>query len=295
MGHVRKKLRAHGIVLRRAALLVVALAAAALAPGGRAALAQEPVLYGGHFTDRRLYQLDTATGAATAGPVLSGAVQLRDLASDTRALSFRLWGVSTTTNELYRVDPATGAVTIVGAFATPQGMRALAFDPSAGVLYGVTDQPAQPGNGPLGLLYRIDPTTAAVTQIGGVSSVISGLGMDAAGRLFATPASGDDLLRIDTATGAATRVGDLGFGGFSDLAFHPADGRLFGATYSQGLFVIDPLSGAATKLGDYAAAPSISVMSGLAFGAVPEPATASLLSAALAMGLLRRRRRGIQR
>src|SRR5688500_3580400 len=131
MGHVGRKSRAREVVLRGPVLLIIVLAAA-LAPGGRAALAQEPVLYGGHFTGRRLYQLDTATGVATPGPVLSGTVELRDLASDTRAESFRLWGVSPTTNELYRVDPATGAVTVVGTFATPQGMRALAFDPSSG-------------------------------------------------------------------------------------------------------------------------------------------------------------------
>ena len=282
MGNVGRKSRARGLVP-----LLVVLAAAALAPGWTTALAQEPALYGGHFTDRRLYQLDTATGAATAGPVLSGTVELRDLASDTRAESFRMWGVSTTTNELYRVDPATGAVTVVGTFATPQGMRALAFDPAAGVLYGATDLPV--GAGPPGLFYRIDPATAAVTQVGELSSAISGLGMDAAGRLFATPASGDDLLRIDPITGATTRIGDMGFGNFSDLAFHPADGRLFGAGYNQGLFVIDPLSGAATKVGDYAAAPSISLMSGLAFGVVPEP-TSSVLAFLCAAGLLRRRR-----
>ena len=67
MGDFGKKSRA-----LRTVLLVTVFAAAALAPGGTSALAQEAVLYGGHHPDRRLYRLNIATGAMVDLGALDG-------------------------------------------------------------------------------------------------------------------------------------------------------------------------------------------------------------------------------
>jgi hypothetical protein len=272
---------------RLAALVAGVVLAAAACP---AALGGTGLLFGAEYNQRRLYTIDADTGAASPGPVFSNGVQLRDLASDTRPGSFRLWGVSTATNELFRIDPATGRVILVGSFGTPGAMRTLAFDQVTGMLYGTADTPGGPSN--LSVLYRIDPADAAGTRAGEVAVEVSGLGADPAGQLFATGAF-SDLLRLDPATAAATPVGrtDLAI---SDVDFSPVGGRMYGSSHVSGIYAIDPLTAVTSKIGEYGREGVL--MSGLAFGPVPEPAGGcALLAAATGWSLHRPRRRETNR
>src|SRR3954467_10299097 len=104
----------------------------------------------------QFYQLSQTNGLAT--PIgTASTVDTRDLASDTRPASYRLW-TTTTLRDLVSIDPATGTGTSVGLF-DPVGflmMRTLAFDIASGKLYGGSD-------GPAAQLYEINPQTAAAS------------------------------------------------------------------------------------------------------------------------------------
>ena len=65
------------------------------------------------------------------------------------------------------------------------------------------------------------------------------------GEFFASSASGD-LFRVNTATGAATLIGNMGVE-MTDIAFSPS-GELFGVTFTD-LYSIDPNTAASTLIG----------------------------------------------
>ena len=65
------------------------------------------------------------------------------------------------------------------------------------------------------------------------------------GEFFACDASGD-LLKVNTATGSTTRIGNMG-AVMTDIAFSPS-GELFGVTFTD-LYSIDPTTAASTLIG----------------------------------------------
>lgn len=75
-------------------------------------------------------------------------------------------------------------------------------------------------------LLRLDTSTQTVTTVGafGLSNV-NALTADSSGKLYAASGSGG-IYAIDAATGAATKVADLGSASSGDLAFAP-DGTLY--------------------------------------------------------------------
>jgi hypothetical protein len=234
-----------------------------------------------------LYQLSQVNGAATKIGTTSQ-FQTRDMASDTRPASFRMW-TTNTASQLVSIDRTTGAGTVVGVFSVP-GMRALAFDIVGGKLYGLVD-----GSG--GPLYEINTETAAATLIGPVRAGNFGaLGADAAGNLFTVDEFTGELYKLDKATAASTLVTTLPVTRISDLAFRPEDGQLFASTLTTGsaptwksLFTIDIVNGTATRLGEMDPNESLN---GLAFGpgvSVPEPASVALMALAATIFVRRRR------
>jgi hypothetical protein len=112
-----------------------------------------------------------------------------------------LWG------QLGKVDVATGGVTMIGSMGTV--MTDIAFDPS-GNLWALS----------FSNFYRIDPTTGNATLVGG-HSIPDGnalvFGQD--GTLYAAGNYLTLLYTINTNTGLATAIGDIGFHSAGDLAF----------------------------------------------------------------------------
>ena len=112
--------------------------------------------------------IDLETGMVEAVGPHSLVPAPTSLAFDTR--SGRLFTASG--GSLASLDPATGASTVVGTLtgpSQPYGVQGLAFDRVSGVLLGV-----DVGEN---LMVEIDPVTAAVDDLGSISSgVVSSLG-----------------------------------------------------------------------------------------------------------------------
>lgn len=102
------------------------------------------------------------------------------------------------------------------------------------------------------VLATIDPTiTASATNFVATDQVdVRALSFDDQGVLFAI-ANGlfgpnDGLVRIDTATGASTLVGNTTYSGIQGLEYH--QGTLYGWECSAGLVRVDRVTGAATDV-----------------------------------------------
>jgi hypothetical protein len=144
--------------------------------------------------DSKLYKLDINSGATT---VLSntGLVDIGSLALN--PLNEKLYGIGVNTRELYSIDPWTGGATFIGTTQFVQGT--MAFAPN-GNLYGIDR----------GFLYKIDPTNAHETRIGGLND-LSGGAEDAKitpdGVMYMVRYDGG-IYSVDLATGAHVRVDD---------------------------------------------------------------------------------------
>jgi sugar lactone lactonase YvrE len=226
---------------------------------------------------------------ATGQPTTVGLIGLdgaRDMASDPRAGSLRLWASSTDQGgNLYLIDPSGGGTTLVGHMNTASNMRTLAFDVTSGQLYGTTYAKE---------LYRIDPATAAVTLVGAVSGIAANadfdsLACDAQGVIYTTTLGfPSQLYTINPTTAVATLKASTNRNGFfSDIAFRPEDGVLFGITNGEfgQLYTINTTTGAVTAMGG---SPNYDG-TGLAF-LTPEPGAAGVVGIVAGVGLLRRRR-----
>jgi hypothetical protein len=119
--------------------------------------------------------------------------------------------------------------------------------------------------GAAGVLYTVNPLTAAFTQVapilaGGNAIGMTGLAFDPLNSVlygitgFESPNSPRSLVTINPTTGAATIVGTLidnpanGAVGLSDISFR-SDGTLFGIGVGDELYTINLASGALTLVG----------------------------------------------
>jgi len=163
-------------------------------------------------------------------------------------------------SNLIQINPDTGAlianIGLINDIGTPLSIGDLSFQPSTGVLYGITSNAFSGG----GLLYTINLTTAAATFIGNTGSGVGGgLGFAPDGTLyyinsfvldvisptdghvissvptdnyydglgvrpsdsviFITPGNSDGVYTINPATGGTTFIGNTGTGNVSDIAF----------------------------------------------------------------------------
>lgn len=117
-----------------------------------------------------------------------------------------LW-VSDTSRGLGVVDTQTGSVSMIGL--TSVVMTDIAFDRDEN-LWGIS----------FTNLYRIDKTTAATTLVG--STGVPGANALVFGPTGTLYAAGSDarLYSLNTATGAGTNLGTIGFASAGDLAFN---------------------------------------------------------------------------
>lgn len=237
-----------------------------------------------------LYKMDQATGAAT--PIgASGFDGVGDLTSDTRPSSATVWGVRIASKELLTFNTGTGAATSVAALDSTDSIVSLAFDPVGHRLFGNSSF----SFGAAGdYLYGIDPATGATSPIGRIGfNDVYALGFAQNGKLYgvSNATSPNQLILIDTATGAGSLVATLQLSNVFDIASRPEDGAMFLAESTSGrLWTLDVSNGVATDVGPYGGDVSPNVV-GLAFSAVPEPSTASLALLAGGVSLLARRRR----
>lgn len=155
------------------------------------------------LVDNTLVTLNPSTGAASpfATTAFTG---VRGLAYDLN--HNRLFAVDATLDQLVEFNPYSGSGRAIGLIGFG-GVTGLAYDPRTDTLYGsdlVTDQ-----------LLVIDPATGggtAVGPFGGTFDQVEGLAFDTqGGTLYGvqndTALSLARIVRIDTATGAATLVG----------------------------------------------------------------------------------------
>src|SRR6516225_9985946 len=120
----------------------------------------------------------------------------------------------------------------VGGSAAPGGVGAIAEDPRTGILYGVTAPGFLPPSGTIRQLIRIDKITGRGTVIGplgptGFRFGIADITFRSDGTLFGWSENSDDLVTINTATGAATIVANAGISTFGSGLKFDANGILY--------------------------------------------------------------------
>jgi hypothetical protein len=206
--------------------------------------------------------IDPATGAENlVGQHAFGATNGLEFVGDTLYGSFFSAGApgvgdgGPSPYSLVIVDQTDGSLTTIGPMDEYFPIRGLAYDEATATMYGIgvpLSQPPPPLAGePEGLsdvLFTIDLTTAATTEVGptgfflgslefGPDGTLYGGGADGGGGLTEGPPAGASgwssheeretvggsapLVTIDTATGAGTAVGPTGFPAISGLSFVP--------------------------------------------------------------------------
>jgi uncharacterized repeat protein (TIGR01451 family) len=207
----------------------------------------------------RLQPLRAVLGAAAVLCVLAAAPAV---ASATPYVLFGATGgggPAPTTSDLYRIDPATGASTTVGPIG--QSLTGMAYDPLTGVVYGVTTGSSACAR----CLVTVNTSTGASTVVGELDrggnpanvDTISELAFRADGTLFGWSENGDDLARIDLATGATAHVSDAGISTFGDAMDFTRAGTLY--VFPEGddstYYTVDPATGQPTPAGTVINAP----------------------------------------
>ena len=270
--------------MKRLALSAFVIAAAAL----HAPAVQASVLYGADFPGAaNVYTLNQSTGAA--GLVGNSGVEIGDMTSNPAAGI--LWGIDISGATLRTFNPATGlptgAVSLLNAAGAPVAITSIAYDVVTGTLYGNT---AVGFGAPADTLYSINPVTGLVTAVGAIGFTdVYALGFDQSGTLFGVADLTNELIAINTGTGAGALIAGLSLGFVYDIASRPEDNAMFLAdsgTFS--LYTLNTASGATSLVGPYGS--SLNIV-GLAFLTVPEPAALALFAVGLAgLGWARRRR-----
>ncbi len=233
-------------------------------------LASASALWGNLGTP--LFPINVETGAAGSALKITGAPStgFSDLAGDPQSQGALVWGVSGfgTNNLLAAVNPSTMAVQSLVTITSPEQMRSLAIDPSNGDFYAASTTS----------LYRLFPDTGMATLVGTtLLPVDKALGFDSSGNLYGI-ANENQLVAVTKTTGQTSLVGTLAVYRMEDIAVRPETGVMYGIGYgpNYSLYQINLTNGALVNLG-----PSVVRPSGLAFAAVPEPATLTVSVLAL--------------
>ena len=234
----------------------------------------------GNDTDA-LYTLDSGTGAATTR--VGTATEFGVDETSPRSLAWhngQLYMIGNDTGSLYTLDVITGEATRVGGSGVaggsgmaggngvsgssgmaggsgvPVGLSGLASH--NGELYATTSTLRGDGSRD-GRLYRVDIDTSMFTRIGGIDfgvdeghpEGIASHGSPA--ELYMTGSADNALYTLNTATGAAARVGTVDDFGVAEshptgLTFH-ADGLYMTGRTANALYELDTPTGTATRVG----------------------------------------------
>jgi hypothetical protein len=186
-----------------------------------------------------------------AGALLTAGVLVAPTSSSAVPPDGTLLTMPWDTGILYSVDPADAQTTAIGG-GDLISATGLTWDPVTQTLFGM-DYEVLPAS-----LYDVDPDTGAAVVIGS-------MGIDEPTGLDAQPGSGilfiayDDpngpgsiLATVDKATAAVTDVGPTTRGQeivrLRAIAFDPTDGSLYGASYDQRFWEVDPATGDLTQI-----------------------------------------------
>lgn len=147
---------------------------------------------------------------------------------------------------LYKTDTTNGSSTAIGPFGY-SNVYGNAFSPN-GQMYVITDS-----GSPASTLATVNLTTGTATPVGAPTGVraLMGIAFAPNGTLYGASWANNNLYTLNTTTGAASLVGNLGVPGFvMDLSYDYANSTMYGISSSgpQGslLYSVDLGTGAGT-------------------------------------------------
>jgi hypothetical protein len=228
-------------------------------------------LLGCGFSDGKLYDINTSTGAATNPRNLGVGWGLAFSPGGT------LYGVTQgggtpAPNTLYTVNPTTGASLPVAVTAPSIGVEGdIAMDPTSGILYAVDGT---------GFLFKINTLTGVGTSVGFVPGALdlSALAFDPNGNLYIVDTNTTKLLRVNkfnASVFSSVNLVPAPNGGVAGLAFDPANGTCYlasGAGTTNNLYKVTPGTGAMQLVG--ALAGTADGLCALTFEPIPSAFTA---------------------
>lgn len=224
-------------------------------------------LFGVDWDSGTLYRVDPISAALTT----VGSTGLPGLGALEFGADGRLYGFTAGSNaSLYRIDPATAAATFIGPLDIGFVFEgALATAPGA-IAYATNQDSAGTPR-----LFRIDLTTGGGTLIGVISGGahdINGLAWRSDGKLVGLDRASNSLLAIDPGTAASSVIDALAplvgaVGGMAVLdgkGFFCTSGTAGAFPGSNELWTFDLFTGAAARVGSFAATITGTGISGLA-------------------------------
>ncbi len=237
----------------------------------------------------RLYVVDTdALTATLIGD--TGIARVGGLAFNGSGV---LHGIDTDTDQLVRISTLDGSASVVGGTGFDSSFSmGLGYDAITDTLFA-----SARGDGLSSRLLTIDERDGSGTLIAEtMAEAFVGLDADGSGQLWGIDggADADQLVRIDTATGAIDVVSERGLAAFPNIAgfditprgdFWAINTDTSGTRYE--LVFIDPDTGLGTARGDIAGFSGTGYVTGLA--SIPAPGTAAVLALG-SLATLRRRR-----
>ena len=269
-------------LLRKTAVTAAALLA--LAGSLTAAHLTGRALFGVTFFGNELIEVNPTTGAARSIGSLGATVSPYGLATR----DGRLYTFDPNIDRIREINRTNGKIVRDINILVPdlQGEGDLAFRPSDGVgfLFTALNANAEPVND----LYTFDINTGTSVRLGSTGLALDALAFKTDGTLYGLSQGDATLYTINTTTGAATKVGDLGVmvgSPIAGMAFAPANPQGVEELYAaidDRLHIINTTNGAATPVSQDVLNLGFSSVSGLAFA--PASATAANISSRVAVG-----------
>ncbi len=198
----------------------------------------EETLYANSFEgNSELYIINSSTGSTE----IIGTIGFR--VTDVAFYDSELYGI--TSSSFLKINESTGIGTEIGDLNFDD-MFALAVSDSGEVFAA---------SGSTGNLINIDVNTGNGTLIGNYGNGLTSSGdlaFDSSGNLYASvliPGSSTDwLAQVNTLTGEADLIGDIGFSEVWGLSF--IDNSLYGVTSSGKLILINKITGESSEIGE---------------------------------------------